>query len=128
MVTARYVVTAAGSVILITGVTDTIHVDVRLNNKQATGNVVFNIFVTSNIRMNMDKKKIDRKVWAIYSLTPCEDGDYWRYIEHFEVQIDATSVYTALNRVNFLFNCYKVVEVPITCCKNHVLKRGQFPK
>ncbi len=55
-------------------------------------------------------KKRHYKVHSIYSVTPAPWGDSYRYLESFEVYEDAVSVWNALEKVNIMFNCYKIVE------------------
>jgi hypothetical protein len=50
------------------------------------------------------------KVHSIYSLTPAPWGDSYRFVESFELYEDAVSVFNALQKVNILFKCYKIVE------------------
>ena len=52
-----------------------------------------------------------RKYHVIYSLSPAPNKkDHYRLIEIFERKEDAEIVLSALEKVNVLFHCYKIVE------------------
>ena len=49
-------------------------------------------------------------MWSIYSLYPAPWGDRHRFVEGFDTEADANEVLVALEKVNILFYCYKIVE------------------
>ena len=49
-------------------------------------------------------------MWSIYSLCPAPWGDQYRFVEAFDIEDDAKEVLVALEKVNILFHCYKIVE------------------
>lgn len=49
-------------------------------------------------------------MFSIYNLHPAPWGDHYRLVEMFDTEKDATAVLLALEKVNILFNCYKIVE------------------
>lgn len=55
-------------------------------------------------------KKMDKKYYTIYSLNPAPWGDAYRLVERFDTKEDAESVLKALENVNVLMNCYKIIE------------------
>ena len=49
-------------------------------------------------------------MWSIYSLCPAPWGDQYRFVEAFDIEEDAKEVLVALEKVNILSHCYKLVE------------------
>lgn len=49
-------------------------------------------------------------MWSIYSVCPAPWGDAYRFVEGFDTEDDAKAVLASLEKVNILFNCYKIVE------------------
>lgn len=49
-------------------------------------------------------------MWSIYSLCPAPWGDHYRFVEGFDTEADANEVLVALEKVNILFHCYRIVE------------------
>jgi len=49
-------------------------------------------------------------MFSIYSLSPAPWGDSYRLVEMFDTEDDAKEVLASLEKVNILFNCYKIVQ------------------
>lgn len=49
-------------------------------------------------------------MFSIYSLCPAPWGDHYRFVEAFDTKEDAMAVLLVLEKVNILFNCYRLVE------------------
>jgi hypothetical protein len=60
----------------------------------------------------MEKDPKDYPYYQIYSLSPAPWGDDYRLVETFDTKEDAESVLKALEEVNILLNCYKIVVWP----------------
>lgn len=50
-------------------------------------------------------------MWHIYDLVPAPWGDSYRFVAAFDTQEDAKVVWDALEKVNVLMNCYKIVDM-----------------
>lgn len=48
-------------------------------------------------------------MWCIYELTPAPWGDDYRYVASFDTKEDAEFVLKALEKVNVLFNTYRII-------------------
>lgn len=49
-------------------------------------------------------------MYSIYNIVPAPWGDSYRFVEMFDTEEDAEEVLAALEKVNILFNLYKIVE------------------
>ena len=49
-------------------------------------------------------------MYCIYSLTPAPWGDDYRLVEIFDTRRDADEVLAALEKVNVICRCYKIIE------------------
>lgn len=60
-----------------------------------------------------EKLELKRVRYRIFSLTPAPWGSHYRFVESFDTKEYAELVLEALNDVNVLMNCYKIIEFPV---------------
>lgn len=50
------------------------------------------------------------KLYCVYELTPAPWGDSYRYIKGFDIKSDAQFLLKSLEKLNFDFSVYKIVD------------------